>query len=180
MDGQTSMPMVTLRRLAYDDWPAVHAWTKLPESCRYQTWGPNTEEETKAFVETAVRAWDQNPPERYMYAAIVDGSVVGNGALQIRNRAHRQGEISYIVHPQLWGRGIATGIGQELLRIGFDDLQLHRIVGTCDPRNAGSERVLRKLGMTYEGHLRHTQFIRDGWRDSLTFSILDHEWTTAR
>jgi RimJ/RimL family protein N-acetyltransferase len=36
--------------------------------------------------------------------------------------------------------------------------------------------VLAKLGMTYEGHLRHTAWIRDGWRDSLTFSILEEEW----
>ncbi|MFF4050393.1 GNAT family N-acetyltransferase [Streptomyces chartreusis] len=53
---------------------------------------------------------------------------------------------------------------------------LHRIFATCDPRNLGSARVLTKLGMTYEGRLRHTAWIRDGWRDSLTFSILEEEW----
>jgi RimJ/RimL family protein N-acetyltransferase len=36
--------------------------------------------------------------------------------------------------------------------------------------------VLNKLGMTYEGHLRHTARIRDGWRDSLVFSVLEEEW----
>jgi RimJ/RimL family protein N-acetyltransferase len=30
--------------------------------------------------------------------------------------------------------------------------------------------------MTYEGRLRHTLLIRDGWRDSEIFSILDNEW----
>lgn len=39
-----------------------------------------------------------------------------------------------------------------------------------------SARVLAKLGMTYEGRLRHTQLIRDGWRDSDTYSILEDEW----
>ncbi|MEQ7125723.1 GNAT family protein [Actinopolymorpha sp. B11F2] len=171
---------VRLRPLSYDDWPAVHAWASLPEACRYQTWGPSTEEETKAFVKAAVQAWEQSPQVRYVHAVEVDGVVVGNGELKILHRTHRQGEISYIVHPRMWGRGVGTAAGRELLRIGFEELDLHRIVGTCDPRNLGSAAVLRKLGMTYEGHLRHTQLIRDGWRDSLAFSILDDEWRLAR
>jgi [ribosomal protein S5]-alanine N-acetyltransferase len=80
------------------------------------------------------------------------------------------------VHPRLWGRGVGTATGRALVRIGFEELGLHRIVGTCDPRNLASAAVLRKVGLTYEGHLRHTQLIRDGWRDSLTFSILEDEW----
>ncbi|WP_398940048.1 GNAT family N-acetyltransferase [Streptomyces sp. IB201691-2A2] len=73
-------------------------------------------------------------------------------------------------------RRLRTGIGRQLLSRGFGQLGLHRIFATCDPRNLGSARVLAKLGMTYEGHLRHTAWIRDGWRDSLTFSILEEEW----
>jgi [ribosomal protein S5]-alanine N-acetyltransferase len=167
---------VRLRPLSSDDWPAVHTWTSLPEACRYQTWGPSTEEETKAFVETAAKAWEQRPQMRYLYAVEVDGVVAGNGELKILDRTHRQGVISYIVHPRLWGRGVGTATGRALVRIGFEELGLHRIVGTCDPRNLASAAVLRKVGLTYEGHLRHTQLIRDGWRDSLTFSILEDEW----
>lgn len=39
--------------------------------------------------------------------------------------------------------------------------------------------VLGKLGMTHEGRHRHTVWIRDGWRDSDVFSILDQEWHTG-
>jgi RimJ/RimL family protein N-acetyltransferase len=52
---------------------------------------------------------------------------------------------------------------------------LHRIYATCDPRNVASARVLGKLGMTHEGRHRHTALLRNGWRDSEVFSILDHE-----
>ena len=33
---------VTLRPLTLGDVDAVHDWARLPESCRYQAWGPNT------------------------------------------------------------------------------------------------------------------------------------------
>ncbi|MET9021423.1 GNAT family protein [Actinopolymorpha sp. NPDC004070] len=51
---------------------------------------------------------------------------------------------------------------------------------TCDPRNAGSAALLRRLGMAYEGRLRHTMLLRDGWRDSETFGILEDEWRARR
>jgi RimJ/RimL family protein N-acetyltransferase len=30
--------------------------------------------------------------------------------------------------------------------------------------------------MTYEGRMRQTLLIRDGWRDSKIYSILEREW----
>ncbi|MEE1736224.1 GNAT family protein [Streptomyces sp. BE147] len=115
-----------------------------------------------------------------MYAACLDGELVGIGELKVRNLAHRQGEISYLVHPRVWGRGVGTVIGRELLSRGFGLIGLHRIYATCDPRNVASARVLGKLGMTHEGRHRHTALIRDGWRDSEVFSILDQEWAHRR
>ncbi|MFV2114822.1 GNAT family N-acetyltransferase [Micromonospora sp. LOL_025] len=48
--------LLTLRPLALDDTAAVHDWARLPESCRYQAWGPNTYEQTQAYVRAAVAA----------------------------------------------------------------------------------------------------------------------------
>jgi hypothetical protein len=46
----------TLRELALGDSLAVHALASLPEACRYQDWGPDTEEQTREFVRGAVDA----------------------------------------------------------------------------------------------------------------------------
>lgn len=169
-------PLVTLRRIELNDWPAVHSWAGLEQACRYQSWGPNSEEQTRAFVRTAVEAQSHSPQQRFVHVARFEDELVGMGELHVRSRRHRQGEIAYIVHPRTWGRGVATAVGQELLTRGFGELGLHRIYATCDPRNLASSRVLTKLGMTYEGRHRHTALLQDGWRDSEMFSILDAEW----
>ncbi|MFJ3861421.1 GNAT family N-acetyltransferase [Streptomyces sp. NPDC090085] len=169
-------PSVTLSRIGLADWRAVHSWASLPQVCRFQTWGPNTEAESRVFVAAAVDAWACSPQRRFVYAAHVEGEVVGVGELHVRSRGQRQGEITYSVHPRVWGRGVGTAIGNGLLARGFGHLELHRIYATCDPRNLGSARVLGKLGMTWEGRHRHTALIRDGWRDSEVFGILEDEW----
>lgn len=164
-----------MRRIEIADWESVHSFAALPEACRYQTWGPNSEDQTREFVKAAAASWAQTPQVRFVYAACVDGGVVGIGELKVRSRPHRQGEISYVVHPRMWGLGVGTAVGRSLLSTGFT-LGLHRIYATCDPRNAASARVLGKLGMSYEGRHRHTAWIRDGWRDSDMFSLLEGEW----
>jgi RimJ/RimL family protein N-acetyltransferase len=163
--GQSTV-VVSLRPLTLADTDAVHSWASLPESCRYQGWGPNTIEETRAFVERALAAG----PDRLIFAILVAGEVVGTAELRLAGPT--TGELAYLVHPRHWGRGIATAAALALLRMGFGEHRRHRIFATCDPRNVASAAVLRKIGMRYEGRLRATEYIRDGWRDSDLYAIL--------
>lgn len=157
---------VILRPLTLDDTAAVHQWARLPESCRYQGWGPNTFEQTQEYMRAVVTA----PPDRLVFAVLVEGEVVGSAELKLHGPS--TGEIAYAVHPRVWGQGIATAASRELLRMGFTEHGRHRIFGTCDPRNLASAAVLRKIGMQYEGRMRGTAYIRDGWRDSDLYAIL--------
>ncbi len=174
-----SIPKVHLRPLQAADWPTVHTWASRLEACRYQPWGPNTEDETRAFTADAVAAWDVRPQTRYVYLALADdgsGQPIGQGEVHVRQAAHRHGEISYGIHPDLWGRGHGTALAQALLAVGFGELGFHRITGTCNPLNLGSARVLTKVGLRYEGRMREVMMTRDGWRDSSIYSILETEW----
>jgi len=168
---------ILLRDFGADDWRAVHDYAARPDVCRFQIWGPNTVEESRAYVTAAVARAQEQPRSGYILAVVgaATGSVIGAAGLEVRSQRFRQGEISYIIHPDQWGHGYATEAARLLLAFGFSTLGLHRIVGTCDPRNTASQRVLTKVGMHQEGHLRETLLIRDGWRDSLVHSILEQE-----
>jgi RimJ/RimL family protein N-acetyltransferase len=171
-------PRLILRELVVEDWPAVHDYARRAEACRYQPWGPNTPDESRAFVEAAVASSASPARARYALALTLasPGRLIGVGELNVRSVPFRTGEISYIVHPDLWGQGFATEAAAALLRFGFDDLGLHRIYATCDPRNVASGRVLQKCGLAHEGRRRHDMLLRDGWRDSDLYAILEDEW----
>jgi RimJ/RimL family protein N-acetyltransferase len=104
--------------------------------------------------------------------------VVGIGEIK-RNTATCV-EIGYAVHVNHWGRGLGTEIAGLLLGAAFADLHVERVQATCDPRNLASAAVLRRAGLVFEGTLRHTVHLRDGWRDSAMHSILRHEWTARQ
>lgn len=165
---------VTLRPIVASDWRRVHEWGSAPEACRFQVWGPNTEAETEEFVSGCARTWDDPTGQRRVWVAHhADLGVVGIGELKVHDPVHRQGEISYAAHVDFWRRGIGEMIGRGLLEQAFAGRHLHRVLATCDPRNIASGRVVQKIGMTYEGRMRHTLMLRDGWRDSDVYSILE-------
>ena len=120
----------------------------------------------------------EQPRTRFTFAIVTKDNekMIGAGELTIRDFSNRSGEIAYIVNPDYWGKGIATDVAALLIDFGFSKLKLHRIFATCDPRNIGSSKVLAKVGMTLEGRIREDLLIKDGWRDSLLYSVLEREW----
>lgn len=178
MEIQFTGPRLVLREFAPDDWEDVYAFTSRPEASRYQPWGPNTLEDAQAYVAHACAVALEEPRAAFILAVVLaeTGQVVGTGDLNIHSHRFRSGEIAYGIDSAYWGRGFATEVARLLLGFGFASLQLHRIAGTCDPRNVASARVLEKVGMRYEGRMREMLLIRDGWRDSALYSILEQEW----
>jgi RimJ/RimL family protein N-acetyltransferase len=64
-----------------------------------------------------------------------------------------------------------------MLRLGFDELGLHRIVGRLDARNTASARILEKLGMRREARLVDNERVKGEWATELVYAMLESEWT---
>nr|WP_144924768.1 GNAT family protein [Paenibacillus bovis] len=165
-----------LREFTESDWIDLHLYASQEIVCQFQPWGPNTESDSKDFVHQVIQDSAKEPRTRFALAIVYNESMIGTGELNIRDETNKVGEVAYVVHPDFWGKGIATEVATLLIDFGFKQINLHRIFATCDPRNIGSSKVLEKVGMTKEGRIREDMLIRDGWRDSLLYSVLEHEW----
>lgn len=167
-----------LREFKEDDWSSVHEYASQEQASRHQPWGPNSVEESRDFVVQALADTQKTTRTRYIFAIILkeQDKLIGAIEINIRSAANKSGEIGYIVNPDHWGKGIATEAASLVIGYGFNELGLHRIYATCAPGNEGSQKVLEKLGMRFEGRMRETVLLKDGWRDSNLFSILAEEW----
>ncbi|KSU62720.1 acetyltransferase [[Bacillus] enclensis] len=163
------------RELVESDWRMIHDYASQEVVCRYQPWGPNTVEETKTFVSEVLTDHKKNPRTRFMFAVVSKEDDRLIGAVELKIGDFQNGEIGYIIHPDYWGRGIATEAAKQVVNIGFEHFRLHRIQATCDPNNIASSKVLEKIGMRKEGILRENLLIKSGWRDSAVYSVLETE-----
>jgi [ribosomal protein S5]-alanine N-acetyltransferase len=71
---------------------------------------------------------------------------------------------------------MATDSSRLVLQYAFAKRRLNRIEATCMPANAGSRRVLEKLGMVHEGRSRRSHRRHDGFHDMDIYSILRDEF----
>ena len=67
-------------------------------------------------------------------------------------------EVSYLLAPQYWGRGLATEAAGAALAYAAGPLALDRVVAAIAPENARSRRVAERLGMRYEGVVPYKAF----------------------
>jgi RimJ/RimL family protein N-acetyltransferase len=85
-------------------------------------------------------------------------------------------KLGYAINADEWGRGYATDASRVLLRFAFTTLGRHRVTAAIGPENEASIAVVKRLGFSYEGHLRDHVFTNGEWRDSLLYSLLEHEY----
>jgi RimJ/RimL family protein N-acetyltransferase len=162
-----------LRAFAPGDGEAVHRYAGDPEVCRFVTWGPNSPEDTRAFVAEAVRsAVDDGARDVWTWAVDLDGDLVGTVALSVRSRENARGEMGYVLRRDRWGQGITTEAAEAVLGFALTRAGLARVEATCRPENSGSRRVLEKIGMQYEGLLRSHVVVAGERRDSLLFAAV--------
>jgi [ribosomal protein S5]-alanine N-acetyltransferase len=174
----SSTERLRLREMVGSDWKAVHEYASQEIVCQYQPWGPNTVEDTKVFINKVLADCKMEPRTRFMFAILMkeNNRLIGAIELNIHNFHHKYGDIGYIVHPNYWGSGVASEAAQIVIELGFKHFQLHRIQATCDPNNKASARVLEKIGMIKEGVMRENLLLKNGWRDSAIYSVLENEF----
>jgi [ribosomal protein S5]-alanine N-acetyltransferase len=108
------------------------------------------------------------------------GRLIGGIGLHHLDWEHHNGELGYWLGRPYWGRGYGTEAAEAIVRIGFEQLHLHRLDAGLFRGNSASEHLLRKLGFAKEG-LRRESFRKRGvWKDDLLFGLLEREWGRAR
>jgi [ribosomal protein S5]-alanine N-acetyltransferase len=171
-----------LREFTDADVDAVYAVYGDAQATRHLSFEPRSREQVAAIVARSVESAAAVPRSEYALAVTrapgggSGGEVIGFARLALDPHAQRAATIGFALHPGAWGVGLGTETVHLLCALGFERLDLHRIWAARAPLNTGSARTLRRAGMTEEGRIREHVLVRGAGRDSVTYSILDHEW----
>jgi RimJ/RimL family protein N-acetyltransferase len=169
---------LVLREFRASDESDVHAYAGDPEVVRLMIWGPNTFEQTRAFLQTVLKAQEQWP-RPFVELAIEpkgEGRMIGSIGLRVKDERNRSADIGYVLARKDWGCGYMTEAVRAILEVAFRRLELHRVWATCDPGNHASYRVMEKVGMRREAHFRKDAMKKGEWCDSYLYAILAEEW----
>ena len=168
-----------LRPFTDGDLDALHGMQSREEVTRYLYWGPRSREQVGEMLARIQKltSFDAEGHAIRLAACLPEsGALIGDISLNLVSREHHQAEIGFVVHPDHQGRGYATEACSALMRLGFAELGLHRIVGRADARNIGSARVMEHLGMRREAYFRQNEFVKGEWTDEVVYAVLAAEW----
>jgi RimJ/RimL family protein N-acetyltransferase len=171
---------LTLRPFVVDDLDALHAYQRLPEVARYLYWDPRDRAATADALRRRVATSALTNEGDVLVLAVLlrdTGELIGEVNLAWLSETHRQGEFGFVFNPAFHGRGYASEAAVQMLRLGFAELGLHRIIGRCDGRNEASARLMAKLGMRREAHFVQNEIVKGEWTDEIVYAMLSEEWS---
>ena len=112
----------------------------LEEACSYILNGP-------------MKSYDKNGFGLYLVVLKETNESIGMCGL-IRRDTLEDVDIGYALLPDFWAKGYAVEAARATKTYAKEVIGLKRIVAIVDPANAGSIRVLEKLGLRFETMVR--------------------------
>ncbi len=96
------------------------------------------------------------------------------------NQEHVHAELGYWIGKPYWNQNYCTEAAKEVIRYGFETLNLHRIHAMHLSRNPASGKVMSKIGMRHEGTRHEHIFKWDVFEDVELYGLLGSEFEQAR
>ncbi|MGG0290837.1 GNAT family N-acetyltransferase [Bacillus pacificus] len=159
-----------IRKFEFKDWEAVHEYTSDSDVMKYIPEGVFTEEDTRNFVNKNMGENAENFPVIQIDENILIGHIVFH-----KYFGEHTYEIGWVFNPKYFNKGYASEAAKAILKYGFKEMKLHRIIATCQPENTPSYRVMEKIGMRREGYFKKCIPHGNEWWDEYYYAILEEE-----
>jgi len=178
---QLGTERLILRRFVMEDAQAMYQnWACDGEVTKYLTWPPHSSPDVSHMV---LSDWTARYAQADYYQWTIElkelNEPIGSIAVvEIRERVDEL-VIGYCIGRPWWGKGIVAEAGKAVIAYLFDQVEANRISATHDANNPNSGRVMKKIGMQYEGTHRQGGKNNQGIVDEVVYAILKDDWKNS-
>jgi RimJ/RimL family protein N-acetyltransferase len=173
--------MIRLEPFTQDDFAQLIEWINTEELLT--NWAgslfsfPLTQSSMEWYIE---KTNDLKKSDAFIYKVVDQNSgiTVGHISLGGISRKNRSGRISRVLigSGDHKGKGYCKDMVRAILKIGFDELKLHRIsLGVYD-FNSPALKCYQSSGFSVDGIMRDILLYQDKWWSLIEMSILEEEW----
>ncbi len=124
-----------------------------------------------------------NPSDRHKDFAIetlAERRYIGAISFNVIDWRNRSAGLGIVIGDKsLWGNGYGTDAMRVLMRLAFDEMNLHRLWLHVHDSNKRAITSYQKCGFKHEGALREDRFYRGRHYDTIVMGILESEYRAA-
>lgn len=137
-----------LRRATERDVDALHALLRVPEVYRFLCDGVAPPRSAAEEWIALNRPTNSSPGLGLWLLEAGSSRLAGSVALEPGTDS-RTAELDYVLHPEHWGRGLATRASWTIVESALGAVGLEAVVAGTDVPNRASVDVMRRLGMRF-------------------------------
>ena len=166
-----------LRELRVEDAELCRGWVNDAQTAR-QIYGggamPFTPEEEQQFI---AQHGGHRDRENHFAVETPDGQMIGVCSYSDVNWKDRSAVLGWFIGDEAQrNKGYGTDLIRVLLKICFDELNLHRVSLNAYQYNERALRLYDRLGFVREGALRQAEYAMGRRWDLICFSMLEDEY----
>jgi [ribosomal protein S5]-alanine N-acetyltransferase len=167
-----------LRPIQNEDLSSIFEYCANPEVSKYTTWEAHKNlEDSKKFVSYAKLNYQRGLSDPLAITLKENPEkLIGTVGWFWNSERYKSIEISYGLSPSFWGKGIVVEASRGLINEALKKNDIHRITSRCIAENKPSERVMKKLGMEYEGTQKQLMSVKGRWVDIKNYCVLAKDW----
>ncbi len=137
---------------------------------------PSNLEEAKREIGYWIEVFNSNDGIYFGIARKDNNQLIGSVGLSSVNYRHNRIEASYDLAKEYWNKGIMTKALREVIKYGFEKMNINRIEAYSLKENTGSRKVLTKCGFVLEGELKQHRRHNGVYKDIGVFSIVSEDY----
>jgi RimJ/RimL family protein N-acetyltransferase len=147
---------VSLRYFNHDDGLRLFDLDSDPEVMRYLSNGrPSTKEDVEAAIGRIFKCFEVSGGKFGFWLAFEKSTDLFMGWFLFRpdkKTPHNFDEIElgYRLKKKFWGKGHASEVSKEFLKLGFEKYKVKTIFAKTMKKNLASQKVMQKIGLKFE------------------------------
>lgn len=166
---------LVIRAITVEDAQDIFDYCKNPNVSRYTLWEPHASVKAtsdfildyilpnyqKASIEPLGIARKENP-----------NKIIGTVGCFWASEKNQTMELAYALAESEWGQGLIAEASRAVIKYCFENYPVYRIQARAKKENAGSTRVMQKIGMDFEGTMKAAVFHRNKHWDMDIYSLV--------
>ena len=166
MTAMSHLSRITLRRVEPEDYPAIQRWQNDPEVARWMDYDRLFSlDDIKASEARAIK-------EGHPFVICVDGKAIGRIGLNNLRRRDRMASLYIFVGERSeWGKGYGLDALFEILRFGFERLNLRKIELWMLDGNERAMRMYKTAGLVEDARIPDRSFMDGTYVAHIVMSI---------
>jgi len=167
-----STERLILRKLKMDDAQDMFEYTGYAEVTKFLSWNEHKSiEQTKLFIKNTLTEYEGL--KSYPYAIELKSTHKFIGVLRAYDidYGNKHCEISYILNPNYQGQGLMVEAINAFVSHCFNELGFIRIQAKCMVDNESSQKLMKRVGMEFEGILKNNWIYKGKILDAKLFAI---------